>query len=122
MIPPAEHHSTVYAGATWTLTMLLRDQATQTPISLVGKTARMQIRYSRASSTVIYSLTTANGGITLGGILGTIVINLTPTQTAALLKSAVYDLELVNSADVTSDGNVDKILFGDLMLVKEVTR
>jgi hypothetical protein len=102
--------------------MLLRDQATQTPISLVGKTARMQIRYSRASSTVIYTLTTANGGITLGGVLGTIVINLTPAQTAALLKSAVYDLELVNSADVTSDGNVDKILFGDLMLVKEVTR
>lgn len=88
------------------------------PVDLTSFTARMQIRSDINSATIIVSLTTSNGGITLGGVDGTIALLLTAVQTATFtFDSAVYDLEIIDST-----GIVTRLLSGNVILSKEVTR
>ncbi len=62
----------------------------------------MHIRETLPSTTTLHELTTENGGITLGGIAGTIELLITATDTASFnFSAAVYDLELVNGVEVT---------------------
>ena len=89
-----------------------------TPVPLAGYTAKMQIRESIDSSTVILELTTANSGIVIDTTNYTIGINMTSTQTAAFtFINAVYSLELTNVG-----GAVQTFVNGNLSLVPEVTR
>lgn len=89
-----------------------------TPVPLAGYTAKMQIRESVDSSTVILELTTANGGIVIDTTNYTISINMTSNQTAAFtFINAVYSLELTNVG-----GAVQTFVNGNLSLVPEVTR
>jgi hypothetical protein len=91
---------------------------TPVPVDITGFTARMQLRQTVTSSTVLLELTTENGGITLGGVLGTINIAATAVQTAALTqKSAVYDLEMVYPG-----GAVRRLIEGTVTISPEVTR
>jgi hypothetical protein len=73
------------------------------PKPLVGFIARMQIRPSVASSTILLELTTANGKIILDEVDSTILLKLSATETAALtFNSAVASLEMEDvSGDVT---------------------
>ena len=88
------------------------------PVNLTGFTARMQIRETVESTTIIKSLTTENGGITLGGAAGTIALLITATDTAALtVDSAVYDLEIASAGGV-----VTEVMSGIVLLGDEVTR
>lgn len=88
-----------------------------TPVDLTGYTARMQIRPTLDSSTVIQELTTANGGILIDNTYKTITIVMTATQTAGYtFNSAVYSLEMVTGSEVYV------FCTGTLTLVKEVTR
>lgn len=98
------------------------------PINLTGFIARMQIRPSIDSTTVLLELTTENGGITLGGAAGTIdlladadataLLDFSPSTPAALAAGAgVYDLELE-----AADGEVTRLLQGNVVLDPEVTR
>ena len=88
------------------------------PVNLTGFTARMQIRETVESTTTIASLTTENGGITLGGAAGTIALLLSATATALLtVDSAVYDLEIVSGGGV-----VTTVLSGNVYLTDETTR
>jgi len=88
-----------------------------TPIDLADYTARLQIRPQTASSTVILSLTTENGGIVIDNTLKTITVLMTATQTTALsFTSAVYSLELVKNTEVST------FSAGNVRLVAEVTR
>lgn len=82
-----------------------------------GYTARMQVRRTVDSSTVLISLTTENGRITLGGATGIIELNITAADTAALTSSGVYDLEIISGT-----GTVDRIMQGNFDLSQEVTR
>jgi hypothetical protein len=87
------------------------------PVNLTGFTARMDIRESLDDATVIHTLTTENGGITLGGVAGTIDLLIPATATEDLdFTHAVYDLELINSGVVT------RLISGSITLSKEVTR
>jgi molybdopterin-binding protein len=63
-------------------------------------------------------LTTENSGITLeaSNVQGEIRIEMTAAQTAALTTSGVYDLELIQGADVI------KVIKGNFTLNLEVTR
>lgn len=87
------------------------------PIDLAGFNARMQIRESVDSTTVIHEATTANGQIVIDNtgkyiqitLLGNITQNFTFT-------TAVYSLELYNG------NNVIPFINGNLTLVQEVTR
>lgn len=89
-----------------------------TPVSLAGYTARMQVRKKLQDETALLTLTTENGGITLDSALKTITIRMTPTQTALLdFTQAIYDLELVSAS-----GSVYRFAEGSLQLKAEVTR
>ena len=91
----ANYEITVEAGTTWQLVLTLYD-----------------------SSNALIDLTVALGGITLGGVAGTITIDRSATQTSALKFTAgVYDLEIQSST-----GEVTRVLQGDFIVSPEVTR
>lgn len=89
-----------------------------TPMSLASYTARMKIK-DKVGGTVLETLTTENGGITLNNTNKLITITISATATAAYAwKNAVYDLELA-SGDATPV--VTALLFGKVTVTKEVT-
>lgn len=110
------HNFTIDQGATWNRTVELQNPD-ETPYNLTGYTARMQIRRETTSSTVMMSLTTENGRITLGGALGTIALSLTDELTATIPYDGVYDLEIVSGS-----GEVYRVIKGIIRLNPEVTR
>lgn len=88
------------------------------PIDLTGFTARMHIRADVGDATPIHTMTTEDGGITLGGANGTIALAISAVDSAALdFDCAVYDLEIVSGGGV-----VTTVISGEVSLVKEVTR
>lgn len=88
------------------------------PVDLTGTTARMQIRPTLESEEVIADLTTDSGGIIIGDEPGQFTIYIAATETELFtFESAVYDLELV-----LPDGDVTRILAGEVTLSPEVTR
>lgn len=88
------------------------------PIDVTGCAARMQVRPWQESETVLLSLTTANGGITLGGAAGTVTVYASDEATAALPPGyAVYDIEIETAA-----GAVTRLLQGAVDISPEVTR
>lgn len=87
-------------------------------VNLTGYSARMQVREKHTSTSTILSLTTANGGISLGGSAGTITITISATTTAGLAaKEYVYDIELVSSSSI-----VTRIIEGKFIVTPEVTK
>jgi hypothetical protein len=103
-------------GATFARTLTW--QADSANVNLTGYTARMMIRSTIDDSSTIVSLTTENGGITLGGAAGTIALLISATATAALTAgTAVYDLELISASSV-----VTRLLQGSVTIAREVTR
>ena len=107
---------TIEQGATFNL--LLTWEIDGTPVNITNWTARLAARVDVEDSEVILSLTTTNGGITLGGEAGTISLNQTATQTALLPAGTyVYDLELISAV-----GAVTRLVQGELNVSPEVTR
>ena len=117
MAAPAGRYDTLCdQGATYERVVVLRDAAAGL-INLTNFTAKMQIRPTAASTTVIKELTTENGGITLGGAGGTISLFISDTDTAAMTPgSYVYDLNLVTNT------SVNKPLYGTFTVRAGVTR
>ena len=87
------------------------------PVDLTGYTARMQVREKHISKTAIVDITTENGGITLGGELGTIDLYISDEVTQLFIaKEYVYDLELVSGTYVY------RLIEGKFIVTPEVTR
>ncbi|WP_344917336.1 hypothetical protein [Streptosporangium oxazolinicum] len=86
------------------------------PVDLTGATARMEIR-AKAGGALIHRLDTTNGGITLGGTSGTILLSIAPevSSTWTILK-AVYDLEVVEAS-----GAITRLIQGPVSVSPEVT-
>lgn len=104
-------------GTTFNKEFLYKD-VNDDPVNLSGYTARMQVRSTVSSADVLLSLTTENGRITMGGAAGTIDLDLTATDTAAITwRRGVYDLEIVSS-----NGTVTRLLQGVITISREVTR
>ena len=76
----------------------------------------MTVRPFVGSNTTTLSLTTANGGVTLEGISGRVVVNISATTTADLTP-ARYNYDLV----VSSGGTVTRILEGRFVVTGGVT-
>lgn len=112
---PGVYDFTIYQGATFSRVITWKDES-ETLVNLTGYTARMQIRQRIGGDTLI-ALTTENSRIALGGTAGTITLNVSATDTAALTMDGVYDLELVSAAGV-----VTRLLQGSVTLSKEVTK
>jgi len=104
-------------GATYEHTIFWKDKLKQ-PIDLSGVTARMQIRETIESPTVILELSSANGLIFIDATLGAIVFNINYATTALLPGTeGVYDLELTFSS-----GKVKRLIQGSIVFSPEVTR
>ena len=87
------------------------------PNNLAAVTARMQIRPSAASDTIIDTLTTENGKIIVDNTAKTITILVDAITTAGYtFQTAVYSMELIVS------GEVIPFIYGNLSLEKEITR
>ena len=103
-------------GTTFNRVFTWQDSA-GAPINLGGYTARMQVRDTITAASTLLSLTTENGGISLGGTAGTVSVTATATQTAAVAAGCyVYDIELVNGATVY------RLVQGQFTVDAEVTR
>jgi hypothetical protein len=79
----------------------------------------MQVRERIDDADVILELTTANGRITLGGVLGTITMVAQDEVTTTLpeIRKGVYDLELESAG-----GEVTRLLRGSVEIIRQVTR
>lgn len=106
-------------GATFRKVVTWKAGTPAAPVDLSGCTARAQIRATVTSPDVLHEMTTAtDGGITLGGLLGTVTLDIDePTTAAFAWKTAVYDLEIV-----FADGTVRRLLQGPVSVSPEVTR
>jgi hypothetical protein len=89
------------------------------PVPLITYSARMQIRETVDSETILYSGTSGVGGdIALDNTFKTIQVNIPASTTQAFdFTTAVYSIELYESG-----GLVIPFLTGNLTLVPEVTR
>jgi hypothetical protein len=104
-------------GATFRREILYKDSAGAV-INLTGYTARMQVRRSKSSSTVLLDMTTANLRLVITPAEGKIVIDLPATLTATFTwPRGVYDLEIESSGGV-----VTRLLEGEVSISREVTR
>jgi hypothetical protein len=103
-------------GSDWTKTLVY--EINDVPVNLTGYSARMKGKVSYGKDTAVFSLTTENGGITLGGEAGSITLNLNNLATSAFgFTTLVYDLELVSPG-----GLVKRLLQGLVTLNPEATR
>jgi hypothetical protein len=113
----AEYDITIRQGSTFLQNLIWKDSE-GVPVDLTGYTARMQIRQGVCNPDVIVELTTENDRITLGGVAGTIVLEIDADTTAAITAGCgLYDLELESSS-----GFVTAILYGAVTFEREVTR
>lgn len=108
---------TIDQGATFALTLTWKD-STGALINLTGFTARAQVRASYSAAAKLLDLTTENGGITLGGVAGTVALLASAATTATLPPGfGVWDLELVSPGGV-----VTRLVQGTVTISPEVTR
>lgn len=122
MSAPTKVPLKIYQGATffesWAWSTAPDENSPYTPVDLTGCTARMQIRSKIEATTPLLTLTTENGGISLGGTAGTIELLIDADDTAALTwTSGVYDLEVVFPG-----GQVTRLTYGSVTVSPEVTR
>jgi hypothetical protein len=89
---------TIEQGVDWKLELAYETGSPSTAVDLTGYTARFQVATRHSASAPLIQLTETSG-ITLGGVAGTIVIQLNETQTNALPpQKGVWDLVLVSPA------------------------
>ena len=111
----ADYNITCEQGSTFSKTLTIKD-ASGVARNLSTYTARMQVRPDVESSTKLLDLTSGSGDITLNSS-GVVVISVTATNTAALSQGGVYDLEIIDGS-----GIVERVIQGNFVLSKEVTR
>lgn len=117
-ISPMNYNLVIYQGATFRQNFIWQDSE-QEPVDLTGYTARMMVRTSVGSDDPFITLTTENGGITLGGVTGSIALYMSATDTEMLTEIlGCYDLELV----APSGGDTTRFLQGIITISREVTR
>ena len=115
-MPAATYDMICDQGSTFTNVIQITD-SDGVAVNLTGFTARMQVRPSASSSTLLLELTNANSRITITSAEGKINLSVDASTTAALTPgNYVYDLETVNGAVI------ERILQGAFIVRAEVTR
>lgn len=90
-MPAAKLNLSVEQGATYSKRLVWRDK-NKRPVPLTGYTAKMQVRSSATSPTVLFELSTENGRISFPAA-GTIQLDISAND-ADTLMAGVYDLKL----------------------------
>ncbi|WP_344580481.1 hypothetical protein [Nonomuraea roseoviolacea] len=110
----AVYRFTIDQGATFR--RVLRWTSGGEPLNLTGFSARMEIR-TKTGGELLYRLDTSTGGITLGGVEGTIQLHIPASaSTAWAWRTGVYDLELIGPT-----GDVVRLIQGGVQVSPEVT-
>ncbi len=105
-------------GATLHRSIALKSSA-KNAVPLTGYTARMDIREKTPDADTILELTSPSNGLSINASIGSVIILINPSQTAAMTPGIyVYDLEL----EETSTGTVTRLLQGNLTVRAEVTK
>jgi len=117
-MPAGNYNMKVEQGVTFSQNMTWKIDGN--PVNLSGYTARMNVRTSRSgrvpANILVLALTSENG-ITLGGVAGTIRIDLSATQTSNIAAGTyAYDLELESAGE-----EVTRLLSGTFNVSPEVT-
>ena len=87
-------------------------------IDLSGFTAKMQIRETPQSDTILLELSTQNGKLSLDTSLGIITLKLEVDDISTVLVSAAsYDLVLTSASNIST-----RLLMGRVIFVDGVTR
>lgn len=116
-ITPGNLNITIYTSRTFN-TVLTWTDSSGNPVNLTGYTASLEARYNLTDASPFITLTTSNGGITLGGSAGTITLSMSPAATASLTPGqGVYDLEMT-----ALSGEQDTLLEGIVTVQESVTR
>jgi hypothetical protein len=126
-VTPATINFHLYQYATFSESTVLKD-SDGNPIDLTGYSAFMQIRRDRDDPTALYTLTTDDGSIVLGGVNGTVAFSLpaadTTPATVALVdpdgEAWAYGL-LLNNEDA-SPAVVDRVFEGFVFAHPSVAR
>ena len=93
-------------------------EGSETPVDLTGATARMQLRPTITSASILHEMTTENGGIELGGALGTVdLLIIDIDSTAFNWKKAAYSLEVV-----MANTDIVTLIRGTVVAYDETTR
>lgn len=109
-----KYNMLVQQGATYNQSITLKNAANTAPINITGCTVAAQIREQYTDATPVATFAT---NIPVGTD-GVIQISLTPTQTSAItIERGVYDIEITYPG-----GTKDRILQGNVVISKEVTR
>lgn len=105
-------------GATFSKVVTWKTGTPAAVVNLTGCAARMQIRSTVDSTKVLLELTTLNGGLVLGGALGTVTLLISADATKIItVQNAVYDLEIV-----FVNGTIRRLVGGTVTISPEVTR
>ena len=94
--PAGRYDITSDQFATFERTITWKD-STGTPVNLTGYTARLQVRSTFDDSNTVVDID-ETGGITLGGVLGTIAVSVPAADMGWEPGSYVWDLVLENGA------------------------
>jgi len=109
--------------ATNNIQFLWLEDSTNLPVDLTGYTANMMVVRNPGEVGSLLTLSTANGKIVLGGVLGTINITIQPSDLDFSLPGAVewytghYDLYLTN----TNDNSVTRLHRGLITVLRGFT-
>ena len=110
----ARHDFTIDKNATFSKTITITLNGS--PVDLTGWSAEIDIRDS--SRNEIITLTEGNSRITMGGEAGTIALEISASDTAAISESnGVYDLRVTDDSSV-----INFIIYGDVYFIKSVTK
>lgn len=107
-------------GATFARQLLWEKETSPdvwTPVDLTGYTAKMEVRKDIGTA-VIITLSTSNSRVTLGGVVGTIDLLISASDTNSLPIGAYkYDLELTSPS-----GFVTRFIEGRFEVVGQITQ
>ena len=111
------YNFTIEQGATFTRDFVYKD-SNNVVVNLTGYSARMQIRPSKESSTILVEATSANGKLAITPAQGKISLQLSASETdLAGFDVAVYDLEIESTS-----GIVTRLIEGAVTISRQVTR
>lgn len=112
---PGKYNFVCPQGATFSKQLTWKIE--NVPVDLTSYAARMQVREKYTSKVAIIDISTENGGITLGGDEGTILLYISDEDTSKIFaKSYVYDLEMISSSETL------RLIEGKFIVTPEVTR
>lgn len=115
---PGQYDLKLYQNATINVLIEWLDGATTLPIDLTGWSAVATFRETVDDINPLFTLSSANGTIVLGGVNGTIhLLAPSPAATVFDVTKGEWDLLVTNQ-----DGQTDAVLRGNVRFVRSITR